>query len=364
MPDKSPFSTKVEPNWEGLVKCIRREGMPDRVHHIELFLDDEMQQAICDRYGLEDGLQEDDPDWQFKRQIRIQRLLGYDYVRCGLDSLDMPLRRHVVDDTAGLARDGGRSFVDEQKGPITDWEEFEAYPWPDPEQATTRALDWYEANLPDDMCIIGSGGFAHFAEYVTWLLGYETLCLSLFEQPDLVKAISERLIQMYYVIVRRILLYDRVKILWGSDDMGFRTGPMISPDHLREYVLPGHRLMAEEAHKAGRPYLLHSCGELTSIMPDLIDDVKIDARHSFEDVIEPVTLAKERYGDRIAILGGIDVDFLCRKCEAEIRERVRKTLDVCMVGGGYCLGTGNSVTNYIPVENYLAMVDEGRKFSV
>jgi uroporphyrinogen decarboxylase len=98
-------------------------------------------------------------------------------------------------------------------------------------------------------------------------------------------------------------------------------------------------------------------------MPDLIDDVEIDGKHSFEDVIEPVTVAKERYGDRISILGGIDVDFLCRADEDQIRERVRETLETCLPGGGYCLGTGNSVANYIPVENYLVMLDEGRKFS-
>jgi uroporphyrinogen decarboxylase len=45
-----------------------------------------------------------------------------------------------------------------------------------------------------------------------------------------------------------------------------------------------------------------------------------------------------------------------------VRKRVRDTLDACMPGGGYCLGTGNSVANYIPVENYLAMLDEGRRY--
>ena len=67
--------------------------------------------------------------------------------------------------------------------------------------------------------------------------------------------------------------------------------------------------------------------------------------------------------DRIALLGGLDLDFLCRASEAEVRRRVRETLDVCMPGGGYCLGTGNSVANYIPVENYLVMLDEGRRYT-
>ena len=96
-------------------------------------------------------------------------------------------------------------------------------------------------------------------------------------------------------------------------------------------------------------------------MEDLISDVKIDARHSFEDAIMPVTEVKKRYGDRIAILGGVDVDKLCRFEEKELRSYVRGILEKCMPGGGYALGTGNSVANYIPVKNYLIMLDEGLK---
>jgi len=128
--------------------------------------------------------------------------------------------------------------------------------------------------------------------------------------------------------------------------------------------LPGHKLMAKMSHAAGRPELLHCCGKIADIMPDLIDDVRIDARHSFEYVIEPVTEAKRRYGQWIALLGGINVDFMCRASIPAIRERVRRTLEVCLLVGGYCLGTGNSVANYIPVENYLAMLDAGRQFSL
>jgi uroporphyrinogen decarboxylase len=139
---------------------------------------------------------------------------------------------------------------------------------------------------------------------------------------------------------------------------------MISPADTREFILPGHKLMAQIAHDAGRPYLLHSCGNLFDIMEDLIEDVQIDAKHSFEDTIESVIEDKEIYGDRLTLLGGIDVDFLCRADGGQVRARVRRTLEACMPGGGYCLGTGNSVANYIPVDNYLAMMDEGRSFMV
>jgi len=358
------FSRTITPDWEALVRCIRRQGTPARVHYIELFLDGEVQTTICEQFKLLDGLDSNDPSFGFKRLVRLQRFLGYDYVRCGLDDLDLAINRASAEDTAGLKRAGGRIFVDENRGPITNRAEFEAYPWPDPEKAATRALEWYQKNLPDDMCIIGSGGFAHFCEYLTWLMGYQTLCFALFAGRDLVMAISRKLIDLFRVCLRRMLEFDRVKIVWGSDDMGFRSGTMLSPADLREFVLPGHKLMAEMAHAAGRPYLLHSCGKLTAIEEDLIEYVGIDAQHSFEDTIVNVEDFKKQYGNRIAVLGGLDVDFLCRANEEEIARRVRHTLEACMPGGGYCLGTGNSMANYIPLHNYLTMLATGRQFKL
>lgn len=359
---KVPFCREIEPDWKGLLRSIRREGVPDRVHFIELFLDGEVKDEICRRYGLLDGLDPADPFFALRKEIIVQRALGYDYVRCSLDGIDMPLKHVCAQDTAALARAGGRNFMEEHKGPITTWEEFHSYPWPDPERASTRSLEWLSEHLPEDMCIIGSGGFAHFAELLSWLMGYESLCFALYDQRDLVKAIADRLLSIYRVVLARMLRFERVKIIWGSDDMGFRSGPLMSPADLREFVFPGHRLMADMSHAAGRPYLLHSCGNLSQIIDELIDDVGIDAKHSFEDTIEDVCEAKRTYGRRIALLGGIDVDFLCRSGEQDIRSRVRRTLEVCMEGGGYCLGTGNSVTNYIPVDNYLIMLDEGRRW--
>ena len=351
-----------EPNWSGLVDNILGKGTPERVYHIELFQDDEIRDAIADRFELTADIRKDDPDYERKKYIAVQRFCGFDYVRVGLP-VDMPLCSQSVEDTAKLARQGGRTFQDEHVGPITNWTDFEKYPWPDLQSPEiTAELEWYQRNLPEDMCMIGSGGFAHFAEMLNWLMGYETLCYALFDQRDLVAAIADRLKEIYQASLQRMLEFDRVKIVWGSDDMGFKTGLLISPADTREFILPGHKLMAEMSHVAGRAYLLHSCGKLTDIIDDLIDEVKIDAKHSFEDTIEDVRQVKQTYGQRIGLLGGIDVDFLCRSEATAIRKRVRETLDVCMPGSRYCLGTGNSVANYIPLDNYLAMVDEGRLY--
>lgn len=359
--EKSFTSIAVKPDYEGFLNCVRRKGTPQRTYFAELFIDGEVQEVIGQRYGVLEGLREDDPQFGFRRHIAIQRFLGYDYVIGGLDGMAMPTKRVVTEDTAGLKRAGGRSYIDEHTGPITSRAEFESYPWPKVEALGTQTLEWYEKNLPDDMCVVCHTG--SFAEYLSWLMGYETLCIKLFEERDLVADLARRLLEVYRAALRRILQFKRVKIIWGSDDMGFKTGTLIGPNDLREFVLPNHQVLAGMAHEAGRPYFLHSCGKLEMIMEDLIEKVRIDAKHSFEDVIEDVIETKRQYGKRLTLLGGIDVDFLCQADAKAVRRRVRKVLKACLPGGGFCLGSGNTVANYIPVDNYLAMLDEGRKFT-
>ena len=145
---------------------------------MELFLDAEPQDAICARFGLEDGLDRADPFFAEKRQIALQRFLGYDFVRCGLEGVAWTWNETRIEDTASNRREGGRAFTDEHSGPITSWDQFESYPWPDFASAGTRSLEWYQRNLPDDMCIL-SGGGSHYAELLSWLMGYETLCYAL-----------------------------------------------------------------------------------------------------------------------------------------------------------------------------------------
>jgi uroporphyrinogen decarboxylase len=117
--------------------------------------------------------------------------------------------------------------------------------------------------------------------------------------------------------------------------------------------------MAEIAHAKGSLYILHSCGDLSEVMDDIIDDVKVDAKHSFEDTYLPVTLAKNLYGHRIGLIGGVDMDFLSRQSPNAVRDYVSNILEICMPDGGYCLGSGNTVANYVPLENYLTMLHIG-----
>ena len=94
-------------------------------------------------------------------------------------------------------------------------------------------------------------------------------------------------------------------------------------------------------------------------MDDLINDVKIDGKHSFQDGVAPIIDWKKKYGDKIALIGGIDMDVLSRYSPDEVRRYVRRAIDECSPGGRFAVGAGNSIPSYIPLENYLVMLDEG-----
>ena len=350
------FDRPFQPDADALLANLRRQGTPRRVHFLELFLDGEVQQEIIRRFDLGRGIRDDDPYRNEKRHIELQRFLGYEYVYAG-HGVPMPTTRLIAADTAALPRAGGRSFVNETKGLITNWEEFEKYPWPTIAQADTRSLDWYEKNLPDDMCVIGATN-AHFAEWLCWLMGYETLCYALYDQPELVQAIYDKVLELSTATMRALKGYTRVRMVWGSDDMGFKTGTLLSPPDMRRYVLAGHQKIAAMAHASGWLYLLHACGKLEQILGDLLDDVKIDAKHSYEDAIMPAAEAKRLWGGRIGILGGVDLDKLTRLPPDELRKYVRGVIDACAPGGRFAAGSGNSIPDYIPPENYLTMIDE------
>jgi len=281
--------------------------------------------------------------------------MGYDFVRMEL-SLPFPKHRLLIEDTAARS-DRERSWADEHHGTITSWAEFEEYDWPQVQEADFFPYEYVDSRLPDGMGLMAchAGGIL---ETVTEIMSYERLCLALYESPSLVEAIAQRvgaLMEGYY---EHLLELDNLIALFPGDDMGFRTGTLMSPDHLRRYFLPWHRRFAEMAHHRGLPYFLHSCGNVESIMPDLIEDIGIDGKHSYEDAIIPAPEFQRRYGDRIAVLGGVDMNVLSSAEPDDLRGYVSSLIEACAPAGRFAIGSGNSIPSYVPVENYLTLLDE------
>jgi uroporphyrinogen decarboxylase len=294
------------------------------------------------------------------QKIRFWYHLGYDAVSQGAPPEFPEMFRLEAVDTASLSRDK-RCWVDEKAGIITGWEDFERYPWPRTSDTDLYPMEYMARHLPEGMGIIAST--SGVLEKVMWLMGYEAFALAIYDQPDLVDAMFRRIGEICVPLVRTLVQMDRVIALWLGDDMGFRTGTLVSPEHLRRFVFPIQEQLASIAHERAMPFLLHSCGSLELVMEDLISDVGVDAKHSFEDVIDPVECFTARYGDRVAVIGGIDVDLLGRGTEELVRARTREVLTACAPSRGYVLGSGNSIANYVPLRNFLSMLDEGWRYN-
>ena len=361
------MSTRArEPNFDRLRCTLLRQGEPDLLPFMELKYDHEIMEAILGRpipkAGYSSQQQRSATDAEALREyyhllVEFYRQMGHDYVR-GRLGLTLPLQDLHAQDTAQLAT-GKRGWRNETRGPINSWEDFERYPWPAFSDIDFRPLEYAAEAMVEGMKVVGMTG--GIFEYSSWLFGYERFCYAIYDQPELVKAVCDHVGELWAAAFATMASMESVGAVCMGDDMGFKTGTLVAPEVLREYILPWHKKCVEAAHTYDKPYVLHTCGDVSAIMDDLIDYVGIDARHSFEDVIMPVTEVKRRWGERVALVGGVDVDVLARRDEDYVRNYTRQIISSCAPGGGYILGSGNSVTNYCKVNNVLAMYDEGRK---
>ena len=142
-----------------------------------------------------------------------------------------------------------------------------------------------------------------------------------------------------------------------GDDLGFKTSTLTSPKNIRAHIFPQYKRVIELIKSKGKPFLWHSCGKIFSVMDDAIA-LGIDAKHSNEDTIAPYEEWITRYGDRIGLVGGIDVDLICQNPPEDVYEIVlERGQKYRQMAKGYALGSGNSIPDYVPVEGYLAMVE-------
>jgi uroporphyrinogen decarboxylase len=330
-----------DPDFSNLLSVLRRE-VPSRPTLFEFFLNGPLYVKLAG--------EDQDPAWgtiDADRMVaRAFMRAGYDYVTLHASAMGFP--------TSAVNHLASRSMND--TAIITDRPSHEAYSWPDPDSFDYSKLDTIGRDLPQGMKIIvcGPGGVL---ENVMQLAGYEGLCMMMVDDPELVQIIFDevgsRLVRYYEISAPN----DHVGAVISNDDWGFNTQPMLSPADMRKYVFPWHERIVEAIHAAGKPAILHSCGNLEDLTGDIIDGMRYDGKHSYEDKICPVEDAYERWGGRIAIMGGIDLDFVCRSTPDGIRARSQAMLDRASKRGGFALGSGNSIPYYVPDGNYLAMIE-------
>ena len=191
-------------------------------------------------------------------------------------------------------------------GPIQTRADFDRYPWEEIPRIFIRAykphLDALRKVMPRGMKAYGGCGYGIF-ESAEDLVGYESLCMMQFLDPDLFRDLFVRIGDLYEVLWTWVLdnYADLFVFCRMGDDLGYRTSTMLAPDTIREHILPQHRRVIDLVHSRGKKFLLHSCGNIFSIMEDILAN-GIDAKHSNEDQIAPFSEWIDRYGDRIGLV--------------------------------------------------------------
>ncbi|SHF00102.1 uroporphyrinogen decarboxylase [Caldanaerobius fijiensis DSM 17918] len=269
----------------------------------------------------------------------------------------------------GPAMPGSGALGGHKPGVIKTREDFEKYPW---DSIPQRYFQMYDEDfrllgevMPEGMKAIGGPGNGVF-ELMQDIVGYMDLCYISVDDPQLYRDLFAKVGDVMYKIWNIFLQkYGEIyAVCRFGDDLGFKTNTLISAEDIRENVIPQYARIVELVHLYGKPFLLHSCGNIFSVMDDIINIAKIDAKHSNEDQIAPFSVWVDKYGQRIGNFGGVDTDVLCRMPEAEIKEYVREVIKYATEkkkNAGFALGSGNSIPDYVPVYGYLAMVEAARE---
>jgi uroporphyrinogen decarboxylase len=340
-------SIPKKPDFEGFLKILNK-GKSDRPRLFEFFLNDALYNAFADAEDYEDI---GDPHLRYYvRNLSAYKNAGYDYMVLAGQGFGYPRKGNPHSD---------RTYSLNEVVTISDRESFEAYKFPDPSyDPYYKAYDDILPYLPEGMMAVGQqpGGLL---ENVIALCGYDSLCINMYDDPELVRDIFHTIGTGLTEYTRRVVSHESVGAMIINDDWGFNTQTMISHADMRRYVLPYIADMVKVCHDAGKPAILHSCGNFGEGSDSLYEDVisfGLDAKHSFEDVICPIERMYDTYKGRLALMGGIDVNFVCTSTPEEVYNRSLAMLERSAVNGGYALGTGNSVPYYVPSENYAAMI--------
>ena len=335
------------PDYNNIIKAALNQ-IPDRVPFYEHqiannIISDVMGVKLNDIETYSDNRLDD----YFSTYCNFFKKLGYDTV-----SFERIL--------SGVMPGNGALYGHEE-GCIKTREDFESYPWDVIKdiyfEKNSRYFEALERNMPVGMKAIGGVGNGVF-ECVQDITGYMNLCYIKVDDIRLYEELFNRVGDVLYDIWKEFMkLYsDTFCVMRMGDDLGFKTNTLLPPDDIINFIIPKYKRVIDLIHSYDKPFLLHSCGNIFGIMDELID-AGIDAKHSNEDEIAPMHVWYENYGEQIANFGGIDADILCRYSKDEIRSYVMEIFKVSKGFKGIALGSGNSIPDYMPVGNYLTMIE-------
>ena len=213
-----------------------------------------------------------------------------------------------------------------------------------------------------DRAIIGLFG-GNLLETGQFLYRIDGFLMLLAADPRRAHAFLDRLVELHLANLERYLglVGDSIDIILFGDDLGMQTGPQLSPAMYRELFKPRHATLWRRAKElAGVKVMLHSCGDLRALLPDLIE--------AGLDAVNPVQIScpgmhaaelKADFGRDITFWGGgCDTQAILPDATPEaVADHVRRQVEVLRPGGGFVFQQVHNILAHVPPENVVAMLD-------
>jgi len=188
-------------------------------------------------------------------------------------------------------------------------------------------------------------------------VGFQTYMEAIYSDPELIDAVTGAYVDWSAKVLRRLCNMG-VDAVITTDDFAFNTGPFMSPVTFRQWVVPYH----ERAYKEiSLPWILHTDGDITPILEDLLA-MGIDAIHPIDPNCMDIRSFKRDYGQRVCILGNVDVNTLAMGTPEDTYNEVHDLIQNLAPGYGYIVSSGNSVPDYAKPENILALAQAMEDF--
>ncbi len=336
------------PDFGRFRTVLLRNGEPDYVPLGDISVHSLLKKAVIGR-----------PVQSLDDEVAFWSQAGYDHVPLeqGLQLTDVIRKRAMHSIEAQYAVETSetqtRSWATEGKGLITTRADFEAFRWLDPDALDYSAFEKIETLLPPKVKVVAILG--KIFTCVWWLMGLEGMSLALADEPDLVPLMFEKVGKFQYRVFENMLRFDSVGAVWHADDIAFSTALLVSPRILRQHLFPWYKEMNRIAHQKGRLVVFHSDGALQQVLEDIVE-CGFDGLNPIEPKAMNIKEIKQRYGDRISLIGNIDLGYtLTRGTPEEVRAEVRQRIHDLAPGGGYAVASSNSVPEYVPLANFNAM---------
>lgn len=243
--------------------------------------------------------------------------------------------------------------------PLRDLADLGGHPWPDPHEPRRWDGVPRQAALHPELFRVAVVG--DLWERANFLCGLDQLLLDLRDRPLFVEGLLDRIAEYDLATLERLVRHAPHAIFL-SDDYGLQRSLMMSPTDWRHFVKPRLARILAAARRHGCRTMLHSCGHVTEIVPDLIE-IGLDILHPIQPEAMDTRSLKREFGQDLTFCGGVNTQqLLPHGTPEEIRAEVHRLAAEMGQGGGYILEPGITLQADVPVANLVGVVEAAKAF--